>query len=295
MQLIGQKNNLELIDKWQTLPNFIIIQGPPHTGKTYLTTYLCKKYSLYYSEMNNSVKNIRSLIEVMKKDSNMLYHFKDFDSASIQAKNALLKVTEEPVPGNYIVITGGPQIKTLESRARRIIMEPYTFEELYDMLQTSFVLPDDMKDLYKLEDGTIDLPRFYNELYMIGINTPAKIQYYMNYDKVPQLAMYASDVFSKITYLSSNTYIPMISKFEDRYIKEKGSNKPTVDACMLFLDMLICLTENAVIYKQKYSYNQILTQLLNAKYALQKDDTLKRKMLLYKTFYNISNLQGGNI
>lgn len=97
MQLIGQKNNIELINKWETLPNFIILQGPPHTGKTFLTTYLCDKYSLFYVEAKPSVKDIRGLIKIMKKNSNTVYHFKNFDNASLQAKNALLKITEEPV------------------------------------------------------------------------------------------------------------------------------------------------------------------------------------------------------
>lgn len=40
MQLIGQKSNLDIINKWETLPQFIIIQGDKHTGKSYLALYL---------------------------------------------------------------------------------------------------------------------------------------------------------------------------------------------------------------------------------------------------------------
>ena len=43
MQFVGQEANLKIIDKWSKLPNFIIIQGDEHTGKTYLTKYICEK------------------------------------------------------------------------------------------------------------------------------------------------------------------------------------------------------------------------------------------------------------
>ena len=98
MQLIGQKNNLELIENWSSLPNFIIIQGDEHTGKSYFTLYLCNKFGLRYNKVKNGVNNVRSVIDLMGRDSKMLFHFDNFDSASIQAKNALLKITEEPVP-----------------------------------------------------------------------------------------------------------------------------------------------------------------------------------------------------
>ena len=66
MQLVGQKDNLEIINKWKTLPQFIIISGDEHTGKTYLTLYLCSKYNLHYVEESNSVSSIRRLLSVMK-------------------------------------------------------------------------------------------------------------------------------------------------------------------------------------------------------------------------------------
>ncbi len=140
MYIIGQEKNLEIIDSWNKLPNFIIIQGDEHVGKSYLTLYLCEKFDLFYKELDISVKSVRSLISTMIPNSNTLYHLKNFDRASLQAKNALLKITEEPVEGNYIVITGGPQIKTLESRARKLVMQSYTYEQLKDYIVKS--IPD---------------------------------------------------------------------------------------------------------------------------------------------------------
>lgn len=149
MQLIGQKDNLALINSWETMPPFTIIQGDEHTGKNYLVLYLCKKFKLFYTLVSNDVDTIRDMINHMKKGSKMLYHFDNFDTASIQAKNALLKITEEPIEGNYIVITGGPQIKTLESRARKLLMNPYTQDEIFNYMNNLYPDIETKKLLYK--------------------------------------------------------------------------------------------------------------------------------------------------
>lgn len=269
MQLIGQKNNLELIDKWQILPNFIIIQGDKHTGKTNLVLYLCQKFGLTYVPVKKSVKEVRGLISVMKKNSNILYHFKDFDDATLQAKNALLKVTEEPVPGNYIVITGGPQLKTLESRARRILMEPYTKEEIKQYMNPFFT-DDIVKD----------------KLIVAGINTPARVNYYKKYENIQKLIEFAYDIFNKLTYMNPGIFIPMLARFEDRYDYDK------IDAVMLFLQILINIVEYNVKEKHYYSYNNVLNILLDAKKSLEKEPTLKRKFLLYRVFYEIYITEG---
>lgn len=78
-------------------------------------------------------------------------------------------------------------------------------------------------------------------------------------------------------------------------LKKNGSTAPRVDACMLFLEMLINKINNVSTSKQKYSYEGILKILVDSKNKLDKDSTLKRKMLLFDTFYNISNLRGGII
>lgn len=265
MQLIGQVNNLDMINRWDKLPNFVIIQGDEHTGKKYMVTYLCNKFKLHYVPIKNSVKEVRSLIDIMVPDSNTVYHFKNFDKASIQAKNALLKITEEPVPGNYIVITGGPQIKTLESRARRILMEPYTLSEMKSYMRPFFPEESDQVKLYNA-----------------GINTPAKVNFYKKYEHIQQLLDYAYEVFGKLTYLSPNTYIPMLKMFEDKYDNDK------TDACLLFINMLINIIESNIKDKHYYSYKPMLSVLLNGKKALLREPTLRRKMLLFRMFYTIS-------
>lgn len=266
MQFIGQEENLKIINTWKYLPNFIIIQGDAHTGKTYLTLQICKLFKLHYVEIGNTAKEVRNLIDVMKLNSNTLYHFKNFETASLEAKNALLKITEEPIPGNYIVITGGPQIKTLQSRARIILMAPYSEADMCQYMEP--IYPN---------------PKLQLRLIHAGINTPAKVYYYKEYAHIESLLNFAYEVFNKITYLSPEYIISMLSRFEDKY--DEG-----IDACMLFLIMLINIIEDNIKTKGYYSYEPILNILLMGKKLLSKEDTLRRKMLLFRIFYNIYEL-----
>lgn len=263
MQLIGQKNNLEIINKWEILPQFIIITGEVHTGKTNLVLYLCKKFGLSYVLMKNGINDVRKLIDIMKPNSKVLYHFKDFDNASIRAKNALLKITEEPIPGVYIVITGGSQLKTLESRGRKIVMEPYSSFEVIQYMKPYF-----------------DNEKLCMDLYKAGLNTPAKVELNRKYEALEPLLQYTQEIFNKITYLSIDDVIFMLNKFQSRY--NEG-----VDACLLFLNMLISIIETSILENQFYSYYDILHILLDSRRSLLKEPTLNRKFLLYRTSYKI--------
>lgn len=270
MYIIGQEHNIEIINKLENLPNFVIIQGDRHMGKSYFTLYLCNKFKLHYVALNNSVSSVRSLIKDMKPDNNVLYHFKNFDEASMQAKNALLKITEEPIPGNYIVITGGPQIKTLHSRARTILMEPFSNQELKDFMNKYY------------QDNEIQ-----NKLIICGLNSPAKIQYYKDYANLINLADFAFECVDKITFIKPDNIIEIICRFENRY--------ETIDVVMLFLNMLINIIDYKIKNNNYYSYKYILEILIRGKKDLQREITLKRKMLLYNIFYEIYNTNNKGI
>lgn len=267
MQIIGQKSNLELINSWQSMPPFTIIQGDKNTGKTTLVIYMCEKFNLKYVKMKNGVNDIRQLIKLMTPNSNTVYHFKDFDKASIQAKNALLKITEEPIEGNYIVITGNTQIKTLESRARKLVMSAYSLEELIPFMQNYFENFQTQKNLY-----------------IAGINTPTKIAKYSKYEAILNLLDYAFEIFNKLTYLNEDDCVIAISKFDIKYEE--------IDACILFLNMLIHIIEYNLREKGIYDYYDILNALISAKESLERDYTLNRKFILYRVLYTISSMKG---
>ena len=262
MQLIGQENNLKLIDTWKELPPFVIIQGDEHMGKNYFVLYLCKKFGLYYNKMSNRVEDIRDLLKKMVVGSNMVYHFDNFNTASLAAKNALLKITEEPKQGNYIIITGGPQLKTLESRARRIIMNPYSDQEIKEVMRAYY--PDE-----HLQDMLIEC----------GVNSPAKVEYYKKYDRIEGISKFAIEIANKITYISPDNIIQMMRRFENRYEE--------IDAYLLFIVMLINVLENKIKTSGYYSYDKYIPILIEGKNALLRTPSLKRKMLVFNMFYRM--------
>ena len=268
MYIVGQEKNLEIIEKWDSMPPFVIIQGDEHMGKTYLTTYLCKKFKLYYRELDNSVSTVRKLVSQMKPNGRTVYHFKNFHTASLEAKNALLKVTEEPVQGNYIVITGGPQLKTLESRARRILMAPYSESEMYTYMNAYF------------PEKTIQ-----EALITCGINTPAKVEYYKEYEKLESLVAFTKQMVDKLTGMTPDIILMTMPRFENKY--------DGIDAYLLFLTMMINIIEARIKVHPSYSYDKILLVLLEGKKALIRQPTLKRKMLFVKMFYEIHLISKG--
>lgn len=268
MQFIGQSKNLELINRWEKIPNFIIIQGDIYTGKTYLAKYISEKFKKSYILMKNSVSDVRTLVKEMKSNANAVYHFKDFDTASVQARNALLKITEETPEGNCIIITGSRQIPTLESRARKLVMSAYEKEDMLTELSKYY-------DKSKMFD-----------YYKAGFNTPTKALLYKDYDGVNDLLSYAYTIFGQLSTLRAENVIVISKKFSNKYEE--------LDHAILFLDMLI----NIINYKSKYelnyrySFQNVLDNLIECKEGLLHDKTLNRSFMLYKAFYNITLLGG---
>lgn len=263
MQIIGQKYNLDIINSWKEMPNFTIIQGDKNTGKTSLVFYMCEKFGLHYVKMKNGINDIRQLIKLMSPNSKTVYHFKDFDKASIQAKNALLKITEETPVGNHIVITGSRQIKTLESRARKLTMSSYSLDEIVQYSN-------------KYEKGY----EIQRKLYMSGINTPSKIEKYIKVENLDGLVNLAFDTFSVITNITLDYCCRTVAQFEGKYDE--------VDLVLLYIDMLIHIIEYNIMEKQFYDYYDILNILIMAKESIERDYTLNRKFVLYRVLYGIS-------
>ena len=168
--MIGQKHILELIDAMQfQLPHFIILVGPRGSGKTCLTKYIADKLEAVYSVTDIKVDAIREVIDTAYKiRDRVVYHIKDADNMRAEAKNALLKITEEPPKNAYFVMTiqnDSSLLATLKSRAQVLRVEPYTKEELKQYAQEKY--PDDN----------------WTDLLMNIVSTPYDIDVMSIYDK----------------------------------------------------------------------------------------------------------------
>lgn len=261
MHLIGQKKNLDLIKNWKTMPSFLIVQGNNDMGKTYFVKYLCKKFGLGYMLLDNKVDTVRKVVSTAVPNENIVYHFKDFHLASVNAKNALLKITEEPLQGNYIVITGLKQIDTLESRARIIKMQPYSDEELQEFISGS----------------NID-PIIANKLIGCNFRTPSTILKYSKVEGISNIISFAESTATDIYRLNQTDVNKIASRFNRTY--EKGN----VDEALIFIEILCNLLEMQLVQKQYLGFMEEFKVLFDVKHQLSHGVNYNRKLLLQSAF-----------
>lgn len=135
--MVGQKDILNNVDYWidtDTVPRFIILSGVKGSGKTTLAKEVARRMKAYFVECELSVDAVREAVKnCYKCAGTTVYLFKDADKMSTAAKNAMLKITEEPPRQAHFVVTvqnSENMLETLRSRATNIQMAPYTADEL---------------------------------------------------------------------------------------------------------------------------------------------------------------------
>ena len=135
--MIGQKNNLNTIKQWRinkSIPRFIIISGDIGSGRLTLAKVIIKMINAKGIIMGNSIAEVRETIEnAYTITDTTCYIFRNADDMKNEAKNALLKVVEEPPNNAYFIMTVqniDNMLGTIKSRGTVIKMEPYTRDEL---------------------------------------------------------------------------------------------------------------------------------------------------------------------
>lgn len=135
--MIGQKNNIKTLIKWRcnkSVPRFIIIAGEEGSGRLTFAKAILKTINAKGVIMGNSISDVRDTIEQAYYITQpTCYIFRDADDMKAEAKNALLKVVEEPPNNAYFIMTVhniDNMLGTIRSRGTVIKMEPYTMQEL---------------------------------------------------------------------------------------------------------------------------------------------------------------------
>ena len=137
--MIGQQHLqsqlMQLIENG-TFPRFSIIVGPRGSGKKTLVHQIYQNFgSGVLSNIGISVDSVRQSIaqSYAVRGSQAIYVFADADNMSNAAKNALLKVTEEPPNNACFIMTLEDENNTLEtirSRGTVFHMDRYTPDEI---------------------------------------------------------------------------------------------------------------------------------------------------------------------
>lgn len=135
--MIGQKRIQSkisaLIDNG-AFPRFSIITGQYGCGKKTLAKQIAKQLKGFMVNVEPKVDGIREMIEQSYKTATRtVYIIADADMMSVAAKNALLKVTEEPPNNAYFIMTlqdSANTLDTIRSRGTIFQMDAYTPEEI---------------------------------------------------------------------------------------------------------------------------------------------------------------------
>lgn len=134
--MIGQKNNINTVIKWRlnkSVPRFIIISGSSGSGRLTLAKVIMKMVGANGVILGNSIDNVREAIEnAYTVKETTFYIFRNADDMRTEAKNALLKVVEEPPNNAFFIMTVqniDNMLGTIKSRGTLIKMQPYSLEE----------------------------------------------------------------------------------------------------------------------------------------------------------------------
>jgi hypothetical protein len=135
--MIGQKKLLSRIDQMAAagFPRFTILVGPAG-GRGLVAAYIAKALDAQYAAVGIKVDEIREAISLSYRQSTpTLYVIPAADRMSAAAKNALLKVTEEPPRKAYFIMIladAASTLATLRSRGTVLSMDAYLPDELLE-------------------------------------------------------------------------------------------------------------------------------------------------------------------
>lgn len=136
--MIGQTKLQATLDKYvdSGFPRFSIFYGPSGSGRKTLVRQLAKKLGATLVVADTKVDSIREVISLAYKQSEpTLYLIPEADKMSPSAKNALLKITEEPPRKAYFVMTIldlANTLDTLKSRGAVFAVDQYTPAEIME-------------------------------------------------------------------------------------------------------------------------------------------------------------------
>lgn len=154
--MIGQqrlKDLFELLIKEHDFPRFTILCGPQGSGRKTMCEWIAVTMHKWmsinlYRLPDVKVDTIRQMItSAYQATRTTLYLIQDADTMSLAAKNALLKVTEEPPNNAYFVMTledANNTLDTVKSRGSIYWMDNYTSDEILEYAKRNQLTQDEI-------------------------------------------------------------------------------------------------------------------------------------------------------
>jgi DNA polymerase III delta prime subunit len=182
MNIVGQDeliNHINELIAENHMPRFIIVMGARKSGKKLIAEYIANKLGDCI-EVEQSTEAVREAVQTSYRVAvPTVYRLRNIEAMHTNAKNSLLKVTEEPPRQAYFITTATNAkgiLDTLKSRAYVVKINPYSKDSLIDYardLDTTWNLnnedimligklcdtPGDVQELLKL-----DIVKLWNDV-----------------------------------------------------------------------------------------------------------------------------------
>jgi len=152
--IIGQKDLLDRIDTLidnGNFPRFSIIVGGPRSGKRLIANYISDRLNSTFVPSSVKIDDVRDVINssytVMES---ICYMWANADMMSVGAKNAVLKITEEPPMSSYFIMTLQTvenMLPTILSRGTTFNIQPYSNDEILEYANRRNYDLNDNKDI----------------------------------------------------------------------------------------------------------------------------------------------------
>lgn len=245
MNIIGQKKLIQKIDrlvKTDNLPRYIIIQGPTGSGKHLIADYISRKLNALLVPSDISVDAVRDVIDISYELTEpTVYLWADVQKMSLAAKNAVLKVTEEPPQEAYFIMTVDSTsniLNTLVSRGYVLDILPYTIDDLLEFANYKY---PDMKD--KTKNLIVDLSNNIGDVIKLAN---------MDIERLNTIVDMLCNNIGKVN-LANELKIPTFLKFKT---DEKDDDK--IDPVVFMKSVMIRFSEYMI-----ESYNMFYADLIN--------------------------------
>lgn len=165
--MIGQQRVQQSVSLWldRGFPRFSIISGPAGSGKKVLAAEISKNLCYFPTFVFDTSKDmiVQIIEEAYKALDIRVYILCDSDNMSVQTKNSLLKVLEEPPNNAYFILLCENKYllpPTIRSRGVNFDMDPYSKAELAEYINSLNIDPNAVELILNIADNPGEINAF---------------------------------------------------------------------------------------------------------------------------------------
>lgn len=245
--IIGQKDLLDKIQKQideELFPRFSIFVGASGSGKKTIMRYIAKtKMRMAVYELEDvKVDTVRKMIDDSYKVATpTVYIMADAQNMSLAAKNAILKITEEPPNKAYFMISTTSLeelLDTIKSRGTTYYMRPYSLEEKEQYLDAKKKRLDDYN-----RDLILEVSNTLHDIDKLLKSNPGDMYDYIDYvlDNVADINMaHVLKLPQKIAFKEEDDKFDLMLFWKMCCYNLKNRLDEDMDHAKMYADMISC-------------------------------------------------------